>query len=141
MTPRNALNELLTQHATLREMMSVCEGLADAIDVGGGDPARLAREVAKLRIAFAAHNEFEEQILRPVLLEADAFGEVRIERMVSEHVDEHRSMRARLENGSPATAALRETLHDLMAHLDAEERYFLSSKVLRDDLITLEGAG
>jgi len=140
MTPRTALEELLSQHSKLREMMVICDELADAVDAGGGDPARLTREVSKLRIAFNAHNEFEEQILRPVLLEADSFGEVRVERMVTEHVDEHRAMGARL-SGSPATAELRDVLANLRAHLDAEERYFLSSRVLRDDLISVEGGG
>jgi len=32
-------------------------------------------------------------------------------------------------------------IETLRAHLDAEERYLLSSKVLRDDLVTIEGAG
>jgi hypothetical protein len=95
--------------------------------------------VARLRLAFDAHNRFEEQLLRPALLAADAFGEVRVERMLEEHVVEHREMRARL--GSGATADLREVIATLRAHLDAEERYFLSAKVLRDDLVTIEIAG
>jgi hypothetical protein len=36
---------------------------------------------------------------------------------------------------------LRGALDQLRVHLQAEERYFLSSKVLRDDLVTVEGAG
>lgn len=139
MTPSTALKELLTQHATLRELMTACLSLADAVDAGSGDPNRLVREVAKLRIAFAAHNEYEESLLRPVLLATDSFGAVRIEAMVAEHVDEHRAMRAQLE--SPVTAELRDVLAGLRAHLEAEERYFLTSRVLRDDIVTLEGSG
>lgn len=141
MNPRTALTELLDQHAKLRDMIATCNELADAVDAGGGEPAKLAREVAKLRIAFAAHNEFEEKILRPVLLESDSFGPVRIEAMIREHVDEHRSMRGRLEASSPATAELREALENLHSHLDAEERYFLTARVLRDDVISVEGGG
>lgn len=119
--------------------MAVCTDLADAVDAGGGDPLKLTREVAKLRIAFAAHNEYEESLLRPVLLATDSFGAVRIEAMVAEHVDEHSAMRARLE--SPVTAELRDVIENLRAHLEAEERYFLTSRVLRDDIVTLEGSG
>ncbi len=99
---------------------------------------QLTREVVKLRLAFDAHNKFEEQLLRPVLLEEDAFAAVRIDRMVEDHVGEHRAMRAQLN--TTETGALRETLEMLRAHLAAEERYLLNARVLRDDLINLEGS-
>ena len=138
-TPSKLLRELIEQHNALRAMMERCDALADALDEGGGDPAELTREIAKLRLAFDAHNKFEEQLLRPVLREIDAFGEVRIERMFGSHVDEHRAMRVQL--GDPTTNALRAAIDSLRVHLESEERYFLSSKVLRDDLVTLESAG
>jgi hypothetical protein len=141
MTPRTALTELLEQHAKLRDLMTVCEELADAVDDGGCEPTKLLREVARLRIAFAAHNEFEEQVLRPVLLDSDSFGPVRIETMIAQHVQEHRSMRARLKPDSPVTGELRIAIADLRSHLEAEERYFLTARVLRDDLVTLESGG
>lgn len=138
-TPSKLLSELLEQHNELRKIMDRCEELADQLDIGKGEPAALAREISKLRIAFDAHNKFEEQLLRPVLREIDAFGEVRIERMFNEHVGEHRSVRLQL--GDATTNALRGAIDSLRVHLEAEERYFLSSKVLRDDLVTLEGSG
>jgi hemerythrin-like domain-containing protein len=138
-TPSKLLSELLQQHNELRKIMDRCEELADQLDIGKGEPAALAREISKLRIAFDAHNKFEEQLLRPVLREIDAFGEVRIERMFNEHVSEHRSVRLQL--GDATTNALRGAIDSLRVHLEAEERYFLSSKVLRDDLVTLEGSG
>lgn len=137
--PSKVLSELLRQHETLRAMMERCEALADELDAGRGDPGELTREVAKLRLAFDAHNKFEEQLLRPVLREIDAFGDVRIERMFTTHVDEHRAMRTQLGDGP--TNALRTAIDSLRVHLEAEERYFLSSKVLRDDLVTLESTG
>jgi Hemerythrin HHE cation binding domain len=137
--PGRALAELAAQHAALRGMMDRCEELADELDAGRSGPTQLTREVARLRLAFDAHNKFEEQLLRPVLLGTDAFGEVRVERMFEEHVGEHRAIRVGL--GSNATAELRAVVADLRAHLDAEERYFLTAKVLRDDLVTLESAG
>jgi hypothetical protein len=120
-------------------MMDRCTDLADALDAGRMGPLQLTREVARLRLAFEAHNTFEEQLLRPVLLDGDAFAEVRIDRMVEDHVGEHRAMRARLN--ATETSALRDVIEALRAHLDAEERYLLSARVLRDDLVTVEGAG
>lgn len=137
--PSRAFADLAAQHADLRGMMDRCEALADELDAGRMGPTQLTREVARLRLAFDAHNRFEEQLLRPVLLGTDAFGEVRVERMVEEHVGEHRAIRVGL--GSNATAELRAVVANLRAHLDAEERYFLTTKILRDDLVTLESAG
>jgi hypothetical protein len=137
--PSRALAELAAQHDILRGMMDRCEQLADELDAGRMGPLQLTREVARLRLAFDAHNRFEEQLLRPVLLATDSFGEVRVEHMVEEHVGEHRAIRIQL--GSDATADLRAVISSLRAHLDAEERYFLTARVLRDDLVTLEGAG
>ncbi len=137
-TPSTALVELLRQHGKLRDMMERCEALADEAD-RTDNPAALTREVARLRIAFDVHNQFEEQMLRPVLLAQDAFGAVHIDQMVEEHVREHTAIRGRLHGW--VTEELRDVIANLRAHLDAEERYFLSSRVLRDDVVTLEGAG
>ncbi|MGE5186465.1 MAG: hemerythrin domain-containing protein [Acidobacteriota bacterium] len=137
-TPSRLLAELQHQHEKLRAMMDRCEQLADDLDRGGAQASELTREVAKLRLAFDAHNRFEEQLLRPVLRDLDAFGTVRLEQMVADHVEEHRAMRQQLDG---PTGELRATLYELRAHLAAEERYFLSSHVLRDDLVTVEGGG
>jgi hypothetical protein len=138
-TPSRALAELAAQHEVLRGMMDRCEELADELDAGRMGPTQLTREVARLRLAFDSHNKFEEELLRPVLLAGDSFGEVRVERMIEDHVGEHRAMRQQL--GSPATSDLRAVIAHLREHLATEERYFLSARVLRDDIVTLEGSG
>ncbi len=137
-TPGRALAELKAQHDALRGMMDRCEELAGELDAGRMGPLQLTREVARLRLAFDAHNTFEEQLLRPVLIEGDAFAAVRIDRMIEDHVGEHRTMRARLT--STETSELRDVVETLRAHLDAEERYLLTAKVLRDDLVNLDGS-
>jgi len=134
--PSKLLTELMKQHEAIRAIMDRCEALADELDDGRGDPSQLTREVAKLRLAFDAHNRFEEQLLRPVLREIDAFGDVRIDRMIADHIGEHHAVREQLGDGP--TAMLRSAIDTLRVHLQAEERYFLSSKVLRDDLVTVE---
>ncbi len=129
--PPGTLGELIRQHDQLRTMMDHCEDLADAVDADPAiDPMPLVRELAKLRLAFDAHNKFEEALLRPVLLEEDLHGSVRVDRMVEDHVHEHRALGNRLS--SPAVAELRDVIETLRAHLDAEERYLLTAKVLRE---------
>lgn len=138
MKPSNALSELIAQHDSLRCMMDLCEDLADGLDLHpDADPTPLTRELALLRLAFDAHNKFEEQLLRPVLLEHDSFGPVRVQRMVEDHVHEHRTIGERL--ASPATAALRDVIETLRAHLDSEERYLLTAPVLRDEVSSASG--
>lgn len=129
--PPGTLGELIAQHDRLRTMMDACEDLADGLDADPSrDPTQLVRELARLRLAFDAHNKFEEQLLRPVLLESDTHGAVRVDRMVEDHVEEHRALGERLS--SPAVAELRDVIETLRAHLAAEERYLLTAKVLRD---------
>lgn len=137
--PSKLLEELMRQHDGLRAIMDRCDALADDLDAGKGTAIALTREVAKLRLAFDAHNKFEEQLLRPVLHELDALGDVRVERMFSDHVSEHRAMHMQL--GDPTTNALRGVIDSLRVHLQAEERYFLSSKALRDDVVAIGRTG
>jgi iron-sulfur cluster repair protein YtfE (RIC family) len=137
LTRFGALAELVAQHDALRSIMARCEQLANELDSSVGDPITLVHEIERLRGAFAAHNIHEEQILRPVLLAEDRFGAVRVDRMIEDHKNEHAEMRVRL--GSAVTADLRDVIETLRAHLEAEERYLLTSKVLRDDVAPLAG--
>jgi iron-sulfur cluster repair protein YtfE (RIC family) len=132
-TPSRAFAELAVQHAGLRDAMDRCEALADALDAGGGDPAELLREVVRLRTTFDAHNRFEEQLLRPVLLDADGLGAVRVSRMVDDHVAEHRAMGRQLASVATPTSELRAVVASLRAHLAAEEHHFLASQRLRGE--------
>jgi cation transport ATPase len=117
-------------------------GLASAAEAGSSHPiAHALRDHAAP--AGTAHdiceelgrgNQFEEQLLQPVLLDADWLGAVRVARMVEDHAREHRAMGRQLGGASAPTAELRATLAVLRAHLDSEEHYFLTRRVLRDDL-------
>ncbi|MGN6104890.1 MAG: hemerythrin domain-containing protein [Kofleriaceae bacterium] len=126
---RRALADLAAQHAALRDSMNRCEVMADELDARGGDPLPLVREVARLRLAFDAHNAYEEQLLRPVLVYADPHAETRIDRMVEDHVGEHRAVCSQLLSSD--TQLLRDAIELLRAHLDAEERYLFTAEVLR----------
>jgi len=137
--PSQALSTLAAQHRQLREMIAYCEDLANGLDVGRVDPAQVLRAVAILRETFDAHNELEEKLLPPVMIDTAWLGAVRVSRMIEDHVEEHGALTRELEITTTTTASsssseLRSVLASLRAHLDSEERYFLSPKVLRDDL-------
>jgi iron-sulfur cluster repair protein YtfE (RIC family) len=127
------LAELVAQHAGLRGRIDRCEQLADGLDTGQIDASPLVREVAELRAAFDAHNQYEERLLHPLLLDANWLGAVRVSRMVEDHIEEHRALRRELD--TRVSAELRRVLAILRTHLDTEERYFLTPKILRDDLV------
>ena len=132
MTSSQLLAALSRQHADLRERIARCEQHADDYEAGQQEPTQKLQEVTALRAAFDEHNQFEERALRPVLLDTEWLGAVRVSRMVEDHVEEHRAIRREFD---PRTAyELRAVLTSLRAHLDAEERYLLTRKVLRDDL-------
>lgn len=127
LTSGSALAELEAQHEVLRGLTDRCEELADGLEAGTLDPDQLTREIVKLRLAFETHNTFEERLLRPAMLDEDAFTAVRIDRMVEDHVGEHRAIYTQL--GATETRILRETLAMLRAHLAAEECYLLDTRV------------
>jgi hemerythrin len=127
MTPQRALADLFAQHAELRELMSLCELMADQLDANQISADELVREVARLRIALDAHNQFEELFLRPILAETDLFGAIRLDQMLADHTREHRLMHERLAG---PTTELRRTIEGLRTHLEIEEGHFLSSHVL-----------
>ncbi len=126
-SPVRALGELKAQHELLRDMMERCEAFADELEAGRCGPLQLTREVSRLRLAFEAHNKFEEKMLRPVLLAGipAAAMDLRIE----EHVAAHRTMRFALATSE--TAMLREVIASIRAHLDAEEHFLSSARALR----------
>ena len=111
---RSDITQLRAQHEALREMIDRCEELADALDAGRVEPVTVLERVAELRMKLAAHNEFEESVMPPVM--QDEFR-------VDDHIHEHRAMYEGLQN--PITRELRATLDALRRHIAIEERHLL----------------
>lgn len=126
-----ARTQLLRQHGRLRELLGTARALATRLVAGESVEPDLAACLASLRDAFAEHNRTEEALLEPLLAGADAWGPARVARMLEEHVAEHRAMAEFLAR-PPADAApgLADFAEQIEAHMDAEERTFLSAKVL-----------
>lgn len=130
-SPSGMLAALQEQHATIRSLMDWCDQAKPGPEMW--------EAVDDLRVALDAHNRYEERLLLPVLKELDAFGEVRIEQMVHDHLNEHMALNEQLKTDAPS--AVQAAIALLRAHLTSEERYFVTSRVLRDDVVTLESAG
>ena len=136
-TQERAVKELEAQHAGLRGMMERCLELADALDEGRCGPTQLLREVERLRLAFDAHNRFEESLLRP-LLKAQ-LTDARAQVTEDAHVSEHRALRIKLANeiGTPASRELRQVIDELRGHLDREEELLAATH----GLVVVAGPG
>ncbi len=131
--PSEALATLAKQHRQIRELIADCEDLANQLDAGQIEPAQLLRAVVTLRATFDAHNELEETLLPPMIIDTEWLGAVRVSRMIEDHIEEHGALARELE--TQTSSELRSVLASLRAHLDTEEHYFLSPKILRDDLV------
>lgn len=111
-------------------MMNRCLELADALDAGRCGPTQLLREVERLRMAFDAHNRFEESLLGP-LLQAQ-LTDARADVAEHDHISEHRALRMKLatEVGSAASRDLRTVIEQLRVHLDREEELLHTTRGL-----------
>jgi hemerythrin-like domain-containing protein len=144
--PSEIRRALLEEHARLRTLLGELEELArrraDGEDVG----RRLPALAAKLARAVEVHNAAEEQVLEPLLRSVDAWGPLRIDEMLVEHVKEHAEIVAALEAATRigADAELARAIPRLAAtlreHMEIEERTFLARDLLRDDVITVQSS-
>jgi iron-sulfur cluster repair protein YtfE (RIC family) len=132
MDPMEARHLLLAQHRQLRKLLEELVGLACRYVSGEEVAIELERALGEVRTAFDEHNRFESGLLEPLLRATGAHAALRLNRMVEEHVEEHHAFVAFLAR--PATELadeLPEFAEELQAHIEAEERTFLSPQVLR----------
>lgn len=122
-----ARTTLLGQHDDLRRLLGRVRAAAAA------EPAALPDLLAALRTAFADHNTAEERLLEPILRLDYAWGPPRVARMVEEHAGEHAAMRELIDPELADPVAVVHLVEQIEAHMDAEERTFLSLGVLRED--------
>lgn len=115
----------------LRRLMARIELLAGDVEDGYTARAVLWECVDQLRQALDAHNRHEERLLRPLLRELEPDAAAEHERLLLDHVGEHRALNEQLHAGT--IEALREAIGVLRVHLDAEDARCAASRVLRDD--------
>ena len=123
--------QLLREHQELRGLVERALSAAAGFRSGAVSAGELRQALDDLRHAFAAHNASEEALLRPILAVDPSWGPARIARMLEEHGAEHAAMRAALGGDDDAVATtLPDLAEDIDAHMEAEERTFLSASVL-----------
>lgn len=93
---------------------------------------------------FLKHIATEERILRPVLKDVDAWGDVRVDRMNKEHAvqrEEVRVLEKLIATNRPTDYLnpVKKFIADLYCDMELEERDCLSPEVLKDDPVTISG--
>lgn len=144
--PSEIRHALLEEHARIRRLLDELEELAQRQAAGEELGRRVPALAGQLARTVEAHNAAEEQVLEPLLRTVDAWGPLRIDDMLIEHVKEHVEIVTALEHVSRggADAEIASTIPQLAsvmrAHMAAEERTFLAREVLRDDVITVQSS-
>jgi hypothetical protein len=119
---------LLTQHNEIREEITAA---LRAFSTDPVDQPALQKALQRLVVFLRHHNATEEEALRTVLPELDAFGEVRKGVMISDHMAEHEDLHATLTAAGETADKARITamLDRLLGHMEHEENLFLSAKL------------
>ncbi len=144
MLPSEIRRIILEQHADLRVDLDAREKLCSRVLSGDPsfDPTLRERGEAFQR-RFLEHLAFEDANLNPVLREADAWGDARVEQLLGEHEQQRvflSAILASLHDSSrpPLDIALElcglvAVILDCLAH---EDEAVLDPKVLRDDVVS-----
>lgn len=126
--------KLLAQHQRLRDLLGQARALGRRFQGGPAAARALAHCLVALRGAFEEHNQLELSLLEPLLRDDQAWGPARIARMREEHGAEHAVIAETLAGGVvEVVARLDDFAEEMEAHMDAEERTFLSPAVLGND--------
>jgi hypothetical protein len=125
---------MLRQHARVRLLAGDFEAAAARLLARTAGPDELHEVLVELRASVREHNAAEEALLEPLLREMDAVGPQRAARMFQAHEAEHDTIEAALDGDDHAVARRAPDIVEMLdAHMQAEERVFLNTAVLRDE--------
>jgi hemerythrin-like domain-containing protein len=137
-------NLILDEHTILRDILQeIEEALGEMTRRVPGALGRLRASLRTFNDAFLRHLNHEEMVLRPILVDVDAWGPARVEAMDEEHKGQRAALaelsHVALEADVDLTVQHVEAFIDrLRADMDGEEHHALSAEVLRDDIIVID---
>jgi len=146
MTPAEIREWILKDHKTLRAQLDALDELAGQVRDGDRrllGPLRL--EAERFLHRFDEHTRWEDRYLRPALLEADAWGKERAERLDHDHSEQRALLEdslARLHEAERPPVLVARGVLDLIqlirADMAEEEADLLDPRILRDDVVTID---
>lgn len=141
----HARSRILSDHATLRELLR--RVASHARTAAGEETARhrLRDVLAELRKKLEQHLTFEDVFLAPLLRDADAWGEVRVDDMTRDHAGQRAILVALTEDaadGSRSITAVAEELDWFASCLERdmreEEEKLLSAAALGEETVAVD---
>lgn len=130
MKPSEIRRELLDQHAEIHRRLEVARFAA---------PEDLHGALVRLADYLRVHNLREEELMTDIFPQLDAWGMIRAEVMVGEHLEEHRELweavldTSKTTNEALAASKTRALCERIHEHMLREEKVFLNEEVLSDD--------
>ena len=146
MRPSEVRRSVLSDHQKLREQLTKLEQLSRAALAGTHLPPGALRGEAKALLAgLASHMSWEDRYLAPVLLEADAWGDLRCAQLAEDHREQRNLLEYVLrqlhDEGRPESIVAGDLL-DLVTLLrddmNDEESALLQESLLRDDVVGVD---
>ena len=146
MLPSEVRHRILQDHETIRSRLDKLTAPIARIRSGDHQAARVfSQRGCSFLELFLAHIELENWLLVPALREADAWGDVRADRVLREHREQTAEVRSLLEAFADPFASSRELAKQLEDFVDAleldmatEERMLLGPDLLRDDVVGID---
>ena len=146
MTPAETREWVLKDHLSLRSLLDELEDVGQRVRSGERrllGPLRLTAE--RFLHRFEDHTRWEDEHLRPALLDADAWGQLRAARLDHDHIEQRELLDFCLErlreSDRPPVLVARGVL-DLVAlirtDMEEEERDLLDERILRDDVVSID---
>ena len=135
---------ILDEHAVLRDVLEeIEEALGELTRRVPGSLGRLRATLRTFHDAFLRHLQHEETVLRPILIDVDAWGPARVESMDEEHHSQRAALaelsRLALDADVDCTVQqIEEFIRRIRADMEGEEHHALSEEVLRDDIIVID---
>ncbi len=126
-------DELLDQHAGLRDQIVAARLAAEGWSRGELSQADVHARLAELADALRVHHLREERAVSQLIRSLDGF-------LDEEHANEHRQLLddlarvSRAQNAGDGGRELERFCERVLAHLTHEERTFLNTSVLQEDV-------
>ncbi len=136
---------ILAEHEQLRGAIASLETLMQAPKLDRGE---VALQMKSMHDVLEAHRQYEEANLAPVLMEADAWGDVRTASLHDHHEVQHAHLvsavaasRDALLPAEEVRSSIRGFLTLLRAEMAQEETELLDPKIVRDDVVNIGAIG
>jgi len=140
--PSEVREQILAEHAMLRQHLDALESMADRLAAGDVVIAESKAAAEQLDRELRARVRHEEQVLVPALAEADAFGAARVGELHREQQELDEVLAALMREIAAAPGAvelesrLRELARRVREDLAREEKRHLSPNLLKDSVVT-----